>query len=149
MGQFPIIMMIRYPHIDEHGFMESRTGILDDDDDKVMISWIRDTIQDFLDDEELEFEGYEAFLKTYYPMEDHSNNNNNNNENNEGGDSDNDNDNDNNMGPPPPFRVSYFDMDIMKWKYLEDEFIREILRHWHHPQNIDMNNNNNNNNNNN
>lgn len=114
MGKIAVIMIIRYPNIDDRGLIESRVDTLYNDNDDTMIEWIRTTISKFLESEELDFEDYEQFLDDYYPYDSED--------------------------ATHPFRVSYYDIKDNKWRYLEDDFMHEILYNWHTPDDIDMDN---------
>ena len=112
MGQFAVLMTIRYPNWDNDNKYQTRTDTLDDDDDDTFVSWIIQNVNAFFQEENIfyEYDSYSDFLEEYYPHDEEY--------------------------ATPPIRVSYYDISERKWHYLLDEFIEKIMDNWNHPNDI-------------
>lgn len=112
MGQFAVLMTIRYPNWDNDNKYQTRTDTLYDDDDETFVDWIIQNLSAFFREESIfyEYDSYSDFLNEYYTNDEE--------------------------GATPPIRVSYYDVTTQKWHYLLDEFIERIMDNWNHPNDI-------------
>ncbi len=113
MSNIAIIMVIRRPDNNDSGYIDTYTDVLDDDEDDTLTEWIHNTISNFFEEENIEYNDLDTFLEDYY-----------------GNDSEEE---------LFPFQVSYFNIDKMKWEYLSDEYIMEILDNWYENDEDDYN----------
>jgi hypothetical protein len=116
MGKVAVIMVIRYPNVDNENKYETRTDLLDDDYDDTFIEWVSENLQDFFEEEGIEYnyDTYNDFLEDYYPNDE--------------------------VNSTPPIRISYFDLRHYEWKYLEDEFVEYMMSNWENVDDIELNN---------